>query len=128
GIADFSTDGNTVRLPPGVIQPMSADDVAEAVAQAAMGLPVNGIVEIGGPERFRLDELVRRALAAWKDPREVVTDPHATYYGVKVSEKTLVAGDDARLGETRFETWLNQSKGQSPSTHPRPSEDARNIA
>jgi uncharacterized protein YbjT (DUF2867 family) len=108
GIADFSTEGNKVRLPSAQIQPMAADDVASAVGRVAMGSPVNGTVEVGGPEKFRLDELVRRALAAWKDPREVVADPHAGYYGIALSEKTLVPGDDARLGETRFESWLTQ--------------------
>src|SRR5215472_3228489 len=93
-IADFSTDGNKIRLPPVFIQPMAAGDVASAVAGIAMGSPVNGAVEVAGPERFRLDELIRRALAARKDPREVIADPHARYYGVKVSESTLVPGDD----------------------------------
>ena len=106
GIADFSTDGNTVRLPPVLIQPMAADDVASAVARVALGAPVNGTVEVGGPAKFRLDELIRRGLAAWKDPREVVADPHARYYGIEVKERTLVPGDDARLGETHFEAWL----------------------
>jgi len=110
GIADFSTEGNKVRLPSALIQPMSADDVAGAVGQVAMGPPLNGTVEIGGPEQFPLDELVRQALAAWKDPREVVADPHARYYGIAVSEKTLVPGKDARLSQTRFKTWLNQPK------------------
>jgi uncharacterized protein YbjT (DUF2867 family) len=108
-IADFSTDGNRVRLPSALIQPMAADDVATALARVAIGSPVNGTVEIGGPEKFRLDELVRRGLAARNDPREVVTDPHGRYYGIEVSERTLVPGDDARLGQTRFETWLKQS-------------------
>jgi uncharacterized protein YbjT (DUF2867 family) len=108
GIADLSTDGNTVRLPSALIQPMAADDVASAVARVAMGSPLNSTVEVGGPERFRLDELVRRGLAAWNDPREVVTDPHARYYGIAMSERTLVPDDDAQLGETRFETWLTQ--------------------
>src|SRR5580704_10185666 len=108
GIADLSTDGNTVRLPSALIQPMAADDVASAVARVAMGSPLNSTVEVGGPERFRLDELVRRGLAAWNDPREVVTDPHARYYGIAVSERTLVPDDDARLGETRFATCLTQ--------------------
>jgi uncharacterized protein YbjT (DUF2867 family) len=108
GIADFSTDGNKVRLPSALIQPMAADDIAGAVARVAIGSPLNRTVEIGGPEKFRLDELVRRALAAWKDPREVVADPHARYYGVELGERTLLPGDDARLGETRFETWLTQ--------------------
>jgi uncharacterized protein YbjT (DUF2867 family) len=120
GIADFSADGKKVRLPHVLIQPMAADDVARAVSQIAMGSPVNGAIEVGGPEQFRLDELVRRALAAWKDPREVVADPHARYYGTKLSEKTLVPSDGARLGQTRFETWLTQPAAQSPSAHPQP--------
>ncbi len=110
GIADFSTDGNKVRLPSALIQPMAADDVASAIGQVAMGPPVNGTVEVGGPEKFRLDELVRKGLAAWKDPREVVADPDARYYGIKLTDKTLVPGDSARLGQTRFETWIAQPK------------------
>jgi uncharacterized protein YbjT (DUF2867 family) len=109
GIADISTDGNKVLLPPALIQPMAADDVASAVGRIAMGSPVNGTVEVGGPEQFRLYEFVRRGLAARKDPREVVEDPHARYYGVELSERTLVPRDDARLGETRFEDWLSRS-------------------
>lgn len=120
GIADISTVGNKVPLPSVLIQPMAADDVAGAVARIATGSPVNGIVEVGGPEKFRLDELARRFLTARKDSREVVTDPHARYYGVEVSERTLVPGDDARLGETRFETWLSEPAGQIPSTKPQP--------
>src|SRR5580704_9455683 len=112
-IVDFSTVGNTVRLPPVLFQPMAADDVASAVGRIAMGSPVNGIVEIGGPDRFRLDEIARLNLAALKDPREVITDPHASYYGVKVTEQSLVPGDDAQLGEARFEDWLNQSAKQA---------------
>ena len=112
GIADFSTDGNKVRLPPVLIQPMAADDVASAVGRIAVGQPVNGMVEIGGPEQFRLDELVRRRLAALKDPREVIADPEALYSGAKISEKTLVPGNNARFGETRFETWLTQPAAQ----------------
>jgi uncharacterized protein YbjT (DUF2867 family) len=107
GIADFSTEGNKVRLPPVLIQPMAADDVASAVARIARGTPENGTVEVGGPERFRLDELIQRALAAYKDPREVVADSRARYYGIEVQERTLVPEDDAKLGETRFGTWLS---------------------
>ncbi|HXJ14760.1 MAG TPA: SDR family oxidoreductase [Candidatus Limnocylindrales bacterium] len=114
-IADYSTEGGKVRLPSALIQPMAADDVASAVARVATGAPVNGMVEVGGPEKFRLDELARQALAAFKDPREVVTDPKAHYYGIEVSERTLVPEDGARLSETRFETWLRQSAGQTPS-------------
>ena len=91
------------------ISPMLAMEEARAVGRIAVGPPVNGIVEIGGPEQFRLDDLVRRRLAALKDPREVVADPKATYSGAKIGERTLVPGDDARLGETTFETWLTQS-------------------
>ena len=112
GIADFSTDGARVLLSPALIQPIAADDVASAVGQVAVGSPVNGVVEVGGPEQFRLYELVQRYLAARKDPREVVADPHARYYGVELSERTLVPGDDAQLGETRFADWLSRSASQ----------------
>jgi uncharacterized protein YbjT (DUF2867 family) len=112
-IADFSTEGNKVRMPSALIQPMAADDVAGAVGRIATGSPVNGTVEVGGPEKFRLDELVRKGLAAQKDPREVVTDPTARYYGIEVSERTLLPGDGARLGETRFETWLTHSAAKA---------------
>ena len=108
GIADISTVDNKVRLPHVLFQPMAADDVAIEVGKVAMGAPVNGIVEVGGPEKFPLDDLVRQALTAWKDPREVVADPHATYYGVEVSERTLIPDDGAQLGETRFADWLKQ--------------------
>ena len=115
-IADYSTEGGKVRLPSALIQPMAADDVASAVARVATGAPVNGMVEVGGPEKFRLDELARQALAAFKDPREVVTDPKAHYYGIEVSERTLVPNNDARLGETRFEDWLSHTTKQLPKT------------
>ena len=120
GIIDFSTEGNKVRLPSALIQPMAADDVASAVGRIATGAPVNGTVEIGGPEKFRLDELARQFLAAQKDPREVVTDPSASYYGVMVSERTLVPEDDAQLSETRFETWLARTASPSASAPPQP--------
>ncbi len=112
GIADISTERNAVRLPPVLIQPMAAEDVASAVCRVALGSPLNGTVEIAGPEQFRLDELIRRDLAARKDPRQVVSDPNGRYYGIAVSERTLLPNDDARLGETRFETWLTQSATQ----------------
>jgi len=118
GIADISTVDSKVPLPPVLIQPMAADDVASAVGRVAMGSPVNGTVEVGGPEQFRLDELIRQALAAHKDPREVVADPRARYYGLELSERTLLPGDDARLGETRFTTWLTQSAAKAAAvTH-----------
>jgi uncharacterized protein YbjT (DUF2867 family) len=108
GIADSATDGNTVRLPPALFQPMAADDVAGGVARVAVGPPLNGIAEIAGPEQFRLDELVRSVLKAGGDPREVITDPQARYYGINPSERTLLPGADARIAETRFEVWSKQ--------------------
>ena len=108
GIADISMQGDKVHLPPMPFQPMAGDDVASALARVAMEAPVNGTIEIGGPEPFRLDELIRRRLAQLNDPREVVTDLNARYSGAKIDERTLVPGKDARLGETRFETWVNQ--------------------
>jgi uncharacterized protein YbjT (DUF2867 family) len=118
GLADISSDGDKVRLPPVLFQPMAADDVASAVGTIAVGPPLNGTVEIGGPEQFRLDDLIRRRLAALKDPREVIADPKALYSWAAVSERTLVPGDDARLGETTFEAWLTQSAAHIPSAHP----------
>jgi len=119
GLADISMVGDKVHLPPVLFQPMAADDVASAVGRVAVGTPVNDIVEIGGPEQFRVDELVRRRLAAIKDPREVIADPNARYSGARLSENTLVPGNNARLGETRFETWLTQPAAQIPSAHPK---------
>jgi uncharacterized protein YbjT (DUF2867 family) len=108
-IAEGATEGNTVRLAPVLIQPMAAEDVAGAVGRISVGSPVNGIVEVAGPQRFRLDELIRRFLGERRDPREVITDPHARYFGAELDERTLVPGDDARLAETRFGDWLSQA-------------------
>jgi uncharacterized protein YbjT (DUF2867 family) len=108
-IADASTDGTTVRLASVLIQPMAAEDVAAALGRTAVGDPVNGIVEVAGPQQFRLDEFVLQGLRAYNDPRTVVADPGAGYFGVEVDERTLVPGNDARLGETRFDVWLTQS-------------------
>src|ERR687895_1462588 len=107
-IAADATDGNTVRLPPALIQPMAADDVASAVGRVSVGAPVNGMVEIAGPEQFRLDELIRGVLKTRNDPREVVTDPQARYFGINPSERALLPGPDARVAETRFSDWLQQ--------------------
>jgi uncharacterized protein YbjT (DUF2867 family) len=120
GLADISAVGDKVHLPHVLFQPMAADDVATAVGRIAVGPPVNDIVEIGGPEQFRLDELVRRRLASLEDPREVIADPNARYSGAKLGERTLVPGNNARLGETRFETWLTQPAAQIPSAHAQP--------
>src|SRR5262249_1807613 len=100
-IADAATDGNQVRVPPVLIQPIAAEDVAPAVAKVATGLPLNGIVEVGGPQRFHFDEFVRLGLRARNDSREVVVDPSARYFGIKPSERSLVASDDASVGEIR---------------------------
>ena len=107
-IADEATDGKTVRLPPVLIQPMAADDVARAIGRVAVGAPLNGTVEVAGPQKFRFDELIRQDLAARNDPRQVVVDPQAQYFGAELSERSLIPADDARLGEMRFEEWLNQ--------------------
>jgi uncharacterized protein YbjT (DUF2867 family) len=119
GLADISVVDGKVHLPPVLFQPMAAEDVASAVGRIAVGQPVNGIVEIGGPEQFRIDELVRRRLAALKDPREVIADPNALYSGARITDETLVPGKNARLGDTRFETWLTQSAAQIPGAHPK---------
>jgi uncharacterized protein YbjT (DUF2867 family) len=119
-IVDYSTEGDKVRMPPALIQPMAADDVASAVTRIATHPPVNGMVEIAGPEQFRLDELARLFVAAYQDPREVVSDPHGRYYGIEVSERSLVPDKNARLGETRFETYLAQPAAQLSSAPPQP--------
>jgi len=116
-IVDYSAEGNKVRMPPALIQPMAADEVVSATARIATNPPVNGTVEIGGPEQFRLDELARRFLAAHSDPREVISDPHGRYYGIEVSERALVPDSTAQVGETRFESWLALSAAQIPSAH-----------
>jgi uncharacterized protein YbjT (DUF2867 family) len=105
-IADSATVDNTVRLPDALIQPMASADVAEAVAIAAVNSPVNGITEVGGPELFTLADLIRTALTARGDAREVVTDPQAQYWGVDIEERTLIPGDGATLFDTRFEDWI----------------------
>jgi len=113
-IADEATVGTTVRLPPVLIQPMAADDVAKAVGRIAVGTPVNGTVEVAGPQQLRFDELIRQGLAARNDPREVVVDPHARYFGAELDERALVPAGDARLGEIRLQEWLGQ-----PALQPR---------
>lgn len=105
-IADSATEGNTVRLPSVAFQPMAADDVASEVAKVAMAPPLNGTIEIAGPEEFRFNEFISRGLSARNDPREVIADPHASYFGTELSERSLVPDDGALLGETRFEKWL----------------------
>jgi uncharacterized protein YbjT (DUF2867 family) len=108
-IAEAATEGNTVRLAPVLIQPMAADDVASAVGRVAVGSPVNGVVEVAGPAQFRLDELIREGLRALHDPREVITDTHASYFGARLGERTLIPEADALLGTIRFEDWLTRT-------------------
>jgi uncharacterized protein YbjT (DUF2867 family) len=117
-IADAATDGDTVRVPPLLIQPVAADDVASAVARIAVGPPVNGTVEVGGPEQFRLDELIRRDLQELDDPREVIVDPEARYHDAEagLDERTLVPGDQASIAETRFDEWLSRSAAHQERT------------
>jgi len=123
-IADSATEGNTVHLPPVRFQPMAADDVASAVGRVATGSPLNGIVEVAGPEDYRFDELISQSLSARKEPRDVIVDPHARYFGKELSERWLFPGDDAQLGETRFEDWLGRSASQNPPTNSQPTADA----
>jgi uncharacterized protein YbjT (DUF2867 family) len=108
-MADAATDGGTVRFAPVLFQPIAADDVAQAVARISVGSPVNGIVEIAGPEQFRMDEFFRDVLARRGDPRTVVTDPHASYYGIAPGERTLLPGAGAMLGETRYSDWAGRT-------------------
>jgi uncharacterized protein YbjT (DUF2867 family) len=109
GIAQTATDGQTVRLPPALMQPIVSDDVASVLADVAVAEPLNGTMDIAGPEPIRMDELVRRFLSASRDPRRVVTDPAAGYYGIAVNDQSLVPLGDARLGPTRYDDWLRQA-------------------
>src|SRR3569623_105669 len=105
-IAASSTVGDTIHLAPVLIQPMAAEDVANVVTSVAIGAPLNATMEIAGPEQLRLDELIRRSLAARHDPRKVIADPAARLYGASLTESILVPGSGARLGTTRFDEWL----------------------
>ena len=110
-IADDASDGSTVRVPGALIQPILSDDVVAVLADIALGPPVNGTVEVGGPERFRFEDFVGRALRGKNDPRKVVSDRHARYFGTELAEDSLVTGSSARRGETRFESWLGRTNG-----------------
>jgi uncharacterized protein YbjT (DUF2867 family) len=115
GIAQFSTVGQTVHLPPALWQPMAADDVASALAEIATGAPVNGMIEIAGPEQAGLDELVGRFLAATKDPRQVITDANALYYGLVINDQSLTPDTNPRIGATTFEDWLQRYLAEKKS-------------
>ena len=112
-IAQDATQGQTARLSPALVQPMASEDVAAAVADAALGAPVNGTVEVAGPERIPLDDIVRRYLRAKKDPRQVIADVNARYFGIEMNDQTLTPGANPRLGPTHFEDWLSRSMAQA---------------
>jgi len=109
-VAQTGPDGKTVRLSPAFVQPIAADDVAAALTDAALGAPVNGMIEIAGPERARLAELVQRFFGATQDNRTVIADVHARYFGAELNDRSLMPGDNARIAPTRFEEWLTRSR------------------
>jgi uncharacterized protein YbjT (DUF2867 family) len=109
GIAQSATVGQTVRLSPALLQPVMSDDVADALADVTLGSPVNGTIELAGPEKLPLDEIVRRFLSAKQDPRQVIADVHARYFGTELDDQSLTPGDNPRIGTTRFNDWLSHS-------------------
>jgi uncharacterized protein YbjT (DUF2867 family) len=109
GIAQSAADGQTVRLPPALMQPIVSDDVAAALADVAIAKPLNDTVELAGPEPIRMDELVRRFLSASQDTRQVITDPQARYFGIAVNDQSLTPGDHPRIGPTRFADWVSRA-------------------
>jgi len=115
-LAGLATDGATVRVPPVLVQPIAGDDVASMLCNVSVGAPLNSTIEVAGPEQFRADELARRRLMARHDPREVVSDPRARFFGAEVDERSLLPGADARLAETRFGDWLGRSLERAYAT------------
>ena len=111
-IADSSADGNTIRLAPALVRPEAADDVAAALAEIAVSAPVNGTIELAGPETFRLDEIARRVLSAKHDDRSIVADPDARYFGAKLDDQSLTPGENPRVAPTRFDDWLSHSAAE----------------
>jgi uncharacterized protein YbjT (DUF2867 family) len=109
GIAQSATEGQTVRVPPVLMQPIAADDVAAVMADVALAHPLNGTFDLVGPEPIRQDDFVRQFLNATGDAGTVITDPKALYYGITVNDQSLTPGDDPRIGPTRFEDWLRRS-------------------
>src|SRR5215813_11824493 len=108
-VAQFPTDGQTVRVPSAFFQPILSDDVAAVLVDVTLGAPVNGIIDLAGPERFRFDEIIRQFLSATQDPRQVVIDTHARYFGAKLDEQSLIPRGNSHIGATRFKDWLNHS-------------------
>jgi len=111
--AQFSTDGQTVRVPAAFFQPILSDDVVAALVDVTLGAPVNGIIDVAGPERFRFDDIIRQFLSATQDTRQVVTDMDARYFGAKLDEQSLVPRGDAHSGATRFEGWLSHATAKT---------------
>lgn len=109
GIVNAGYDGKAIRLSPALLQPIAADDVSAVLADLAVGVPANGTVEVGGPDRFPLDEIARKLLSARDDKRQIIADVHAPYFGSELNDRSLVAGDDALVGPTRFHNWLSRS-------------------
>src|SRR5215470_16482260 len=126
-IAQSGTDGSTVRLSSVLMQPMAADDVGAAVAEAALGQPVNGMIEVAGPDQIRQDELVRQYLSATGDSRKVVTDPKPLYYGIEVNDQSLVPGANPRVGKVHFKDWLSRTTTQRTATE-KPPAPASNLS
>jgi len=112
GIVQSATEGQTVRLSPALFQPIAADDVAAALTDVALAEPLNGTIEIAGPEPIRMDEFARRFLSATRDPRKVTADVHARYFGAELNDQSLTPGGNARLGPTRYADWLNRYTAQ----------------
>ncbi|MGH3314595.1 MAG: SDR family oxidoreductase [Nocardioidaceae bacterium] len=110
-MADGATEGDTVRVPPVLIQPIAAEDVADTLCDVVLAPPINGTVEVGGPEQFRFDDLMRDVLQDANDPRQVVADPDARYFGAALDQRTLACDDDARLTSTHLKEWLSASRG-----------------
>jgi uncharacterized protein YbjT (DUF2867 family) len=118
GIAQPATEGQAVRLPPVLMQPIASDDVAAVMADVALAEPLNGTVDLAGPEPIRQDDLVRQFLNATGDARTVITDPKALYFGMAVDDRSLTPGDNPRLGPTRFADWLAQSRVSQRQAEP----------
>ncbi len=112
GIAQAATEGQTVRVPPAKFQPMAADDVAAAVADAALA-PAQGMVEVGGPESFPMDQLIRKYLTANNDAKEVITDPDARYFGITINDRSLTPEAGARTGKITFDEWLRRNQASA---------------
>jgi len=127
-IADEATVDNSIRLPPVLFQPMAAEDVASALCKVAIATPLNGSLEIAGPESFRFDDFIRQRLGALDDPREVIADPNAEYFGTELTERSIVPDGNAQLGETRFEDWLRQPGNQVLSQKRQTAAAVQNIS